>query len=125
LLLLLLRTALSHAANAVFLSSASSGHDHAYMRTHPLAFNQTDETGKAPVYLTLGAGGNHEGHPQGYRNAEQEPWVAKRTMQDFGYGNLFLANATHARLQWVRDRTTNTDFQDIVWFENAHVQMVE
>lgn len=88
------------------------------MRTYPLAFTKVDLTGRAPVYLTLGAGGNHEGHPWGYRNDDPEPWVAKRTMKDYGYGNLFVANATHARFQWVRDRTTDNSFEDIVWFTN-------
>ena len=87
------------------------GHDHAYMRTHPVFWGKVDETGIAPVYLTLGAGGNHEGHPKGYRNKVPEPWVAKRSMQDYGYGHLFAANATHARFHWVRDWTTDGDFE--------------
>lgn len=99
----------------------STGHDHAYMRTHPLAFGQVDPSGKAPVYLTLGAGGNREGHAQGYRDESQEPWVAKRTLQDFGYGHLYIPNATHARFQWVRDNTSENHFEDIVWFRNPHV----
>lgn len=91
------------------------------MRTHPLAYDRVDKTKKAPVYLILGAGGNHEGHPWGYRHMEQEDWVAKRTMQDYGYGNLYLANATHARFHWVRDRTTSNDFDDVDWLVNHHV----
>ena len=96
------------------------------MRTHPLAFAQVQKG--APVYLTLGAGGNREGHSAGYRRAEPEAWVAKRTLRDFGYGHLFLANATHARFHWVRDRAPpsdddedDDDFEDIVWFDNPHV----
>ena len=90
------------------------------MRTHPLAFDRVDPTGKAPVYLILGAGGNWEGHPWGYRHFKPEAWVAQRTMHDYGYGNLFMANATHARFQWVRDMTTDNEFEDIVWFSNPH-----
>jgi len=80
----------------------------------------------APVYLTLGAGGNREGHAQGYRNeSEPESWVAKRTLQDFGYGHLYLPNATHARFQWVRDNTSDMQFEDIVWFRNPHAAIVD
>jgi hypothetical protein len=97
------------------------GHDHAYMRTYPLAYDQVDTTGRAPIYLTVGAAGNREGHAPGYRNPfQKEPWVAKRTLNDFGYGHLFIPNATHAKFQWIRDRTTNDDFEDIVWLYNHH-----
>ena len=99
-------------------SLTHTGHDHAYMRTHPLAFGQVDARG--PVYLTLGAGGNREGHASGYVHPdEMEAWVARRTLQDFGYGHLYLPNATHARFQWIRDRTSTNDFEDVVWFRNA------
>jgi acid phosphatase type 7 len=98
----------------------ATSHDHAYMRTQPLALDKVDHTGRAPVHLILGAGGNHEGHPWGYRHFEKEVWVAKRTMQDYGYGNLFMANATHAHFSWIRDRTTDNEFEDTVWFLNPH-----
>jgi len=92
------------------------------MRTHPLAFDQVDASGKAPVYLTLGAGGNQEGHSPGYQHDDiAEAWVAKRTLQDFGYGNLYLPNATHARFHWVRDWTILEPFHDSVWIHNLHV----
>lgn len=96
-----------------------NGHDHAYMRTHPVYQGQIDPL--APVYLTLGAGGNREGHSKGYRNDKhQEPWVARRTLQDFGFGKLTLVNATHARFRWVRDKTTDQFFEDIVWLHNPY-----
>jgi Iron/zinc purple acid phosphatase-like protein C len=97
------------------------GHDHAYMRTHPVAYDKVDVTGYAPIYLTLGAGGNREGHSRGYRNPfVKESWVAFRTLDDFGYGHLFVPNATHARFQWIRDRTSSNTFEDIAWLSNPH-----
>jgi hypothetical protein len=96
-----------------------NGHDHAYMRTHPLYKGKIDPL--APIYLTLGAGGNREGHSKGYRNDEtQETWVARRTLQDYGFGKLTVVNATHARFRWVRDKTTDQFFEDIVWFHNPY-----
>ena len=97
-----------------------SGHDHAYMRTHPLAFGNV--TKDAPVYLILGAGGNREEHTRGYLHPDQaEPWVAKRDRFEYGYGHLKVPNATHAFFQWVRDGTTDEGIRDRVWFVNPHV----
>lgn len=94
------------------------------MRTYPLAYDRVDATGLGPVYLTLGAGGNREGHAMGYRNPfKKEKWVAARSLDDFGYGNLFVPNATHAQFRWVRDYiSTNSDFQDVVWLTNPHAE---
>ena len=98
-----------------------NGHDHAYMRTHPLQYDRVDPTGKAPVYLILGAGGNREGHAPGYQNENPESWVAQRSLEDYGYGHLFVANATHAQWNWVRDGVSEAGTQDHVWFVNHHV----
>jgi hypothetical protein len=108
---------LQHGVNLVV-----SGHDHAYMRTHSLANGAVDPTGKSPYYLTLGAAGNREHHSAGYRHSSPEPWVAMRTLIDYGYGDLFVQNATHARFTWVRDftDTSNGDLHDSVWFYNPH-----
>lgn len=96
-----------------------SGHVHAYMRTHPV-YNDT-VVPEAPIYLTLGAGGNEEGHAQGFVNPRKEPWVAKRDISEFGYGKMFLRNATHARFSWVRDDETITmGVHDEVWLENQY-----
>ena len=89
-----------------------------------MAYDKVDTTGHAPVYLTLGAGGNREGHSRGYRNPfAKESWVATRTLDDFGYGHLYVPNATHARFQWVRDRTSNNNFEDNVWLSNTHANV--
>jgi hypothetical protein len=97
-----------------------SGHDHGYMRTHPLAFGQVDPTGSAPIYLTLGAGGNRENHAAGYRHWKPESWVAERNKQEYGYGHLFVPNATHALFDWVRDGTPVKATEDQEWIFNPH-----
>ena len=99
-----------------------SGHDHAYSRSHPVAFDKRDPSNKAPVYLTVGAGGNREQHSRAYLHPEQpEEWVATRDHSEYGYGNWFIQNATHSHFNWVRDGTTTKGVQDHVWFVNPHV----
>ncbi len=100
-----------------------SGHDHAYMRTLPMAFGKPDPSGSSPVYLTVGAGGNREGHIKGFRHRHPEVWVAKRDRWEYGYANLQIANITHALLEWVRDGTTSDGIHDRVWLINQHVNL--
>ena len=89
------------------------GHDHGYMRTHSLHANGTvDPTGHAPIYLTLGAGGNREQHSKGYLHDTPEEWVAQRDLRDFGYGNLLLTNGSHALLNWIRDGVAKDGAED-------------
>ena len=104
-----------------------SGHDHAYLRTHPVHHDIVDPTGSSPMYWTLGAGGNREGHTRGYIHDEPEPWVAVRNNDEFGFGHFFAPNATHAHLQWIRDDENDVDanadgevVRDSVWIENYY-----
>jgi hypothetical protein len=97
-----------------------SGHDHGFMKTHSLAFGQVDPTGLSPIYLTLGAGGNREEHPPGYRHEEPEAWVDERNIQEYGYGHFFVPNATHALFDWIRDGTPVKAVQDQEWIYNPH-----
>lgn len=94
-----------------------SGHDHAYLRTHPLKYGHM--TPNAPVYLTVGAGGNREGHPAAY--LPLQPWVARRTMVDWGFGQFWIPNATHAHFSWNPD--SFEDVRDDVWFVNPHIDV--
>jgi acid phosphatase type 7 len=98
-----------------------SGHDHAYLRTHPLHREEVDPTGRSPIYWTLGAGGNREQHARGYIHDTPEAFVAKRDNDEYGYGHLFVKNQTHAHLQWVRDGTSSSEVvRDSVWIENYY-----
>ena len=98
-----------------------SGHDHAFLRTHHMIGSRLDPTKRGPIYLTIGAGGNRELHTPGFIHDVPEDWVAKRDNDEYGFGNLFLANVTHAHFKWVRDGTTTAGVQDDVWFLNQHV----
>mmetsp|Transcript_2668 Transcript_2668/g.3955 ORF Transcript_2668/g.3955 Transcript_2668/m.3955 type:complete len:545 (-) Transcript_2668:950-2584(-) len=97
-----------------------TGHDHAYSRSKPMIYGNPDESG--PVYLALGAGGNREQHSQGYRHPDEpESWIAKRSLQDYGYGHLFLSNATHAYYRWIKDYgLIKSNFTDDIWIKNQH-----
>jgi len=97
-----------------------SGHDHGFMKTHSLAYGQVDPTGLSPVYLTLGAGGNREGHSSGYRQEEPEAWVAERNLEEYGYGHLYVPNATHALFQWIRDGSPVQGRSEHEWIYNPH-----
>lgn len=107
---------IKYGVNLVF-----SGHDHAYMRTHHLAYGKTDLNGTSPIYFIVGAGGNREQHSRGYIHNKPEEWVAIRDRFEYGYGSLFVPNATHGYFAWVRDGTTEAGAHDNVWLENKHV----
>jgi hypothetical protein len=71
------------------------GHDHAYMRTHPIIHGQVDAGG--PVYIVVGVGGSNEGPPErGFHHMDPEPWIATRRLDTSGYGHITVHNATHA-----------------------------
>ena len=91
-----------------------SGHDHAYMRTKPLTPNGSVAESKAgPIFWTLGAGGNREGHSEYINPIQQEDWVDKRDDDEFGFGLFFAQNYTHAHLQWMRDDDNNNATTDV------------
>jgi hypothetical protein len=107
-----------------------SGHDHAYLRTKAMdGKGGVRNDGAAPIFWTLGAGGNREGHAK-YRNPDQpEDWVAKRNNDEFGFGLFFAPNRTHAHLRWMRDEDNGDEhaaapgnaslvMRDSVWIEN-------
>ena len=111
---------IDYGVNLVF-----SGHDHGYLRTHPMSYGKSDPNGKSPIYFIVGAGGNREQHARAYLQEEPEEWVAVRDRFEYGFGHLLVPNATHARFKWVRDGTTDAGAHDNVWLENKHALSVE
>lgn len=105
----------SHKVNLIL-----SGHCHAYMRTHPLAFDE--KVHKGPIYIIVGAGGNREGHAHGYQHPDTpEEWIVKRDDEEFGFGRLHFSNQTHAHWSWIRDGTTREGIRDDTWIVNHAV----
>lgn len=99
-----------------------SGHDHAYMRTTPLAYDKAVVNGTAaPIYLILGAGGNREGHARGYRWPNYRPdWAAASSNTDFGFAHWYIPNATHALYRWVNNNKSDSAFSDRIWMTNLY-----
>ena len=85
-----------------------SGHVHAYERTYPVYKNNTDEYG--PVYITIGDGGNLEGHDNKYY--EQPKWSAFRNGTQYGYGILTLLDKRSLLWNWYRNKDETAEFKD-------------
>ena len=91
-----------------------SGHVHAYERTHPV--QRARRKDGAPVYVTVGTGGNAEGRSGDW--LIQPAWSASR-MPVFGHGRFEAANATHAR--WEFRANWDAGATDAVWLEHDPV----
>lgn len=104
----------AHGVNVVV-----SGHCHAYVRTVPAAFGRPDRA-RGPVWLSVGEGGNREGHVREYASETPEPWVAARDKSEYGFGTIDFVNATTARWTWIRNEDEERfSFRDDAWLDNA------
>jgi len=88
------------------LDAMFAGHVHAYERSLPVVDNEVAEKStsgcnKAPIYLNIGDGGNHEGPAPLWRQP-QPAWSAFREAS-FGHGTLELINASVAEWRWHRN----------------------
>ncbi|RID66457.1 hypothetical protein BRARA_D01596 [Brassica rapa] len=77
---------------------------------------QCEAKASAPVYITIGDGGNSEGlltdmmQPQPSYSAFREP--------SFGHGLLDIKNRTHAYFNWNRNQDGSSVEADSVWLLN-------
>lgn len=76
-----------------------TGHVHAYERTYPVFKNETRADGV--VYVTIGDGGNREGHAATYY--EQPAWSAYRNGTQYGHGQLSLWSKDKLTWRWFRN----------------------
>ena len=76
-----------------------TGHVHAYERTYPIYQNETRNDGV--VYVTIGDGGNREGHANTYY--AQPSWSAYRNGTQYGHGELSLWNKEKLTWRWFRN----------------------
>jgi hypothetical protein len=97
-----------------------SGHVHAYERSHPVYLNNTNS--RAPVYITIGDGGNLEGHARKYY--EQPTWSAYRNGTDYGYGTLDIINLNKAQWKWYRNQDRQFIAKDIITLCNSYYSNV-
>ena len=101
-----------------------SGHDHGYMRTKPVYRGEVDESGKSPVYLIVGEGGNREHHVSSYVNNDTpEDWVGVRDKTVYGFGTLEVIDESTARWKWIMDGLSDEGggFSDDVTFTNQFI----
>lgn len=104
-----------------------AGHIHAYERSYRysnVAYNITN--GKctpifnpaAPVYLTVGDGGNIEGLSTNF--TEPQPSYSAFREASFGHGILEIKNRTHACFCWHRNEDSHAVVADSKWLYNRY-----
>ncbi|KAF0683137.1 Aste57867_24825 [Aphanomyces stellatus] len=92
-----------------------AGHVHSYERTLPVYKN--DLTVNAPIYITIGDGGNREGLADKYITP-QPTWSAFREAR-YGYGLLHVKNHSHMLFEWHEDETNEAKVRDSVWIHHT------
>ncbi|EPS60425.1 hypothetical protein M569_14376, partial [Genlisea aurea] len=102
-----------------------AGHVHAYERSKRfsnIAYNITNGlctpvgNPSAPVYITIGDGGNIEGLATNL--TEPKPGYSEFREPSFGHGVLEIKNRTHAFFSWHRNQDGYAVIADSVWLHN-------
>ncbi|CAN1125240.1 Purple acid phosphatase 2 [Linum perenne] len=102
-----------------------SGHVHAYERSERIsnvAYNIVNgkcgpvRNQAAPVYITIGDGGNIEGLANNMTNPQPEYSAFRET--SFGHAILDIKNRTHAHYTWHRNQDGFSAEADSMWFYN-------
>jgi len=88
-----------------------AGHVHAYERFARVYAGKEDPC--APVYVTVGDGGNREGLADKY--IDPQPAISAFREASFGHGRLEVVNATHALWTWHRNDDDVQVVADQVW----------
>ncbi|CAO2147670.1 unnamed protein product [Urochloa humidicola] len=88
-----------------------AGHVHAYERFERVYGGKEDPC--APVYVTVGDGGNREGLAGKY--VDPQSGVSAFREASFGHGRLEVVNATHALWAWHRNDDDQPVVADQVW----------
>ncbi|RLM92017.1 hypothetical protein C2845_PM08G27220 [Panicum miliaceum] len=105
------------------------GHVHAYERTHRIsnvAYNVVNglctpvPDQSAPVYITIGDGGNQEGLATNM--SQPQPRYSAFREASFGHAVLDIKNRTHAYYTWHRNQDGSAVAADAVWFTNRYWQ---
>ncbi|GAB2267696.1 prolyl aminopeptidase [Dionaea muscipula] len=111
-----------HKVDVVF-----AGHVHAYERSERvsnIAYNITNSEcspisdPSAPVYITIGDGGNQEGLATGM--TEPQPAYSAYREASFGHGIFDIKNRTHGYFSWYRNQDGYAVEADSVWLTNRY-----
>ncbi|KAL3515129.1 hypothetical protein ACH5RR_022031 [Cinchona calisaya] len=109
-----------------------AGHVHAYERSERIsniAYNIVNglcspvSDLSAPVYITIGDGGNIEGLATNM--TEPQPKYSAYREASFGHAILDIKNRTHARFGWHCNQDGNAAEADSMWFYNRHWHPVD
>jgi len=93
-----------------------AGHVHAYERSYPSYNFEPNEDGV--VYITIGDGGNAEGHASTYQTP-QPSWSAYRNGDQYGYGKFTVHNETHLLWEWHENQNGIAVVSDSTWIVQA------
>ncbi|KAG6505848.1 hypothetical protein ZIOFF_038214 [Zingiber officinale] len=93
-----------------------SGHVHAYERSVVNGKCEPVVDGSAPVYVTIGDGGNIEGPANNM--TEPQPSYSAFREASFGHAVFEIKNRTHAYYAWHRNQDGNEVVADSFWFYN-------
>ncbi|GMH13465.1 hypothetical protein Nepgr_015306 [Nepenthes gracilis] len=109
-----------------------AGHVHAYERSERVANTAYNITNKlcspikdlsAPVYITIGDGGNIEGLAKNF--TEPQPSYSAYREASFGHAVLDIKNRTHAYYSWHRNQDGYAVESDKMWFFNRYWHPVD
>ncbi|KAL0802889.1 hypothetical protein Bca101_058065 [Brassica carinata] len=104
-----------------------AGHVHAYERSERVSnikYNITDglsspvKDPSAPIYITIGDGGNIEGIANDY--TYPQPSYSAYREASFGHALLEIKNRTHALYTWHRNQDNEPVIADSLWVKNRH-----
>ncbi|KAL8267651.1 hypothetical protein R6Q59_001449 [Mikania micrantha] len=104
-----------------------AGHVHSYERSERVSNIQYNITKgisspvkdpSAPVYITIGDGGNIEGIADSF--IEQQPSYSAFREASFGHALLEIKNRTHAFYTWHRNQDSLAVSGDSIWFYNRY-----
>jgi len=108
------------------VNAVIAGHVHAYERSYPVYLNNTVNDGI--VYITIGDGGNAEGHATTYYDPKPS-WSAFRNGTQYGHGEITIWNEEKMTWRWFRNVDGNIVSKDEYMFCNsattARVQCAE
>ena len=109
-----------------------AGHVHAYERSERvsnIAYNivnglcRSIHDESAPVYITVGHGGNLEGLASSM--TEPQPNYSAYREASFGHGILDIQNRTHAYFSWNRNQDGYAVEADSIWLLNRYWSHLE
>ncbi|CAM6105611.1 unnamed protein product [Calypogeia fissa] len=112
-----MRTAVEYFARKYRVDAIFAGHVHSYERFKRLYYYSEDKC--APLYITIGDGGNREGPASEFQINPQPDYSVYRE-PSFGHGTLEIFNKTTALFQWHRNQDNEAVTADYVYLNNLY-----